>query len=318
MPRAYSEYHQVFRLPTLQRGRPTALELSPSKRWLCSATDNGDLMVLRSTYGRIYFHVGMGRQNHVTKITWATDVQIILGCVTGAVYTATLAADPSSEENRVKITKLLHDEDLPICALAWNSSHKILAVGYSTHVSIWRRILDERPRVWETVDEFDASSADLALGQVHSLWFSNSRKSLIVGLETGTIVWFSKGNMISTDTSPKECRIGAASLSFDNSIMAVSTRDQSILIWPFLPDGPITSLAYTYRLESGREWHKFESRTPVTVTQDRKVVCGTLDGTISVLTFSGFCLQRIKNGASSCISLESNLSQRVALHIAYV
>ncbi|KAG8791220.1 hypothetical protein FRC12_009842 [Ceratobasidium sp. 428] len=263
-------------------------------------------MVLRSTYGRIYFHVGMGRQNHVTRITWATDVQIILGCITGAVYTATLAVDPSPEENRVTITKLLHDEDSPIRALAWDSSHKILAIGYSEHVSIWRRILDERPRVWETIDEFGASSADLTLGQIHSLWFSDSGKSLIVGLETGTIVWFSKGNMVATDTSPGERRIGAASLSLDNSIMAVSTRDQSILIWPFMPDGPITSLAYTYRLESGRELCKFESRTPVAVTQDRNIVCGTLDGTIAVLTYSGFCLQRLKNGALSHVPLESD------------
>ncbi|KAG8731101.1 hypothetical protein FRC10_002043, partial [Ceratobasidium sp. 414] len=85
MPRIISNYRRIFHLTTLQRGRPTALALSPTGRWLCSTTDNGDLVVLCSAYGQIYFHVGMGRQNHATAIAWATDSQIIVGCVSGAV-----------------------------------------------------------------------------------------------------------------------------------------------------------------------------------------------------------------------------------------
>ncbi|KAG9098834.1 hypothetical protein FS749_002817 [Ceratobasidium sp. UAMH 11750] len=295
MPRTYSEYRQVFRLTTLQRGRPTALALSPTRLWLCSATDAGDLMVLRSSYGRILFHVEMGRQNHVTALTWATDLQIILGCASGAVYTATLRINPPLGENRVQLTNLLHDEDSAICAVAWDSEQKLLAIGYADHVSVQRRIIDRRPRVWETVDTFDTSCGNLeTCGQVHSLWFFGAKKSLVVGLDIGTMVWFSQGN-ITAEAGTEGCRIGAASLSSDNSLMAVSTRDQSVIIWPVLPEGPITRMANTYLLESGREWGRFESRVPVALTPDHKVVCGTLDGTIAVLAHTGLCLQKLKN-----------------------
>ncbi|KAG8721936.1 hypothetical protein FRC09_007111 [Ceratobasidium sp. 395] len=303
---AYCDYGQVFRVPTLQRGRPTALDLSPTKRWLCLATDNGDLMVLRSTYGRIYFHVDMGRQDYVTAITWATDYQIILGCANGAVYTATLATDPAPGENRVSITRLMHEEDSPIRALAWDSDQKRLALAYAHHVSIWWRIYDKRPRVWEEIDEFRASSTDLSVpGQIVSLWFSSTKRNLITGLETGTIVWSGKGNMMATDADINESRIGIASLSSDNSIMAISTRNQSIVIWPFLPEGPLTNLANTYLLESGQEWHKFESRTPVALTLDRTIVCGTLDGTIVILAYTGSCLQKLKNGTLDVLFQDS-------------
>ncbi|KAG9102929.1 hypothetical protein FRC06_000780 [Ceratobasidium sp. 370] len=76
--------------------------------------------------------------------------------------------------------------------------------------------------------------------------------------------------------------------------MAVSTLDQSIFIWPFSPDGPITALAHEYLLEGGREWHRFEPHTPVAFTSDLKVACGTLDGTIAIISHRGSCIQKLR------------------------
>ncbi|KAG8711537.1 hypothetical protein FRC09_020540 [Ceratobasidium sp. 395] len=192
----------------------------------------------------------------------------------------------------------MHEENLPIRALAWDSSQKRLALAYTHHVSIWQRIHDKRPRIWEEIDEFCASSTDLSVpSPIVSLWFSSTKRNLVTGLETGTIVWSGKGDMTATDADINKSRIGVASLSSDNSIMAVSTQDQSIVIWPFLPEGPLTNLANTYSLESGQQWHEFESRTPVALTLDRTIVCGTLDGTIAILAYTGSCLQKLKNGA---------------------
>ncbi|KAG9091584.1 hypothetical protein FS749_016430 [Ceratobasidium sp. UAMH 11750] len=294
MSRVVPEYRRVFRLTTLQRGRPTALALSPSGRWLCSTTDNGDLMVLRSLHGRIYFHVGMGRQNYATAVTWATDWQIIVGCANGALYIATLTTNPSPEEKVVKFTNLLHEEDSSIRALAYDFDSKLLALGYSYQISIWRRVVDEYPQVWETVDVFPIDNSP-GSGRVLSLCFFGVRKKLLVGLEAGTIVWSPDGKT-RTNTSIDTHRIGAATLSSDNSTMAISTRGQSVLICPFLPEGPMLSLAHTYLLESGREWSRFESRTPVALTPDCRVVCGTLDGTVAILSHNGSCLQKLENG----------------------
>ncbi|KAG8783875.1 hypothetical protein FRC12_019258 [Ceratobasidium sp. 428] len=143
----------------------------------------------------------------MTAIIWATDWQTILGCFNRAVYTATPTVNPSPVENRVALRNLLHDEDLPVCALAWDPNWKRLAVGYAKHLSVWQRIHDKRPRVWEMLDEFCAPSVDFdASGQVLSLWFSRTG-TLVAKLETGTIVWSSDGTMTATDASIEERRI---------------------------------------------------------------------------------------------------------------
>ncbi|KAG9099706.1 hypothetical protein FRC06_004924, partial [Ceratobasidium sp. 370] len=160
MPELHSEYRELFCLQTFQRGRPMAFALSPTGRWICSASDYGDLLIQRSTRGYVYCHVGMGRLYHVTAITWATDFQIILGCFNGAVYVATLTLNPN--ENQIKITHLLDDVVSPVRALAYDIDQKLLALGYRGRVSVWRRSVGkDRARAWKTVDIFRTSIGDL-------------------------------------------------------------------------------------------------------------------------------------------------------------
>ncbi|KAG9086382.1 hypothetical protein FS749_003680 [Ceratobasidium sp. UAMH 11750] len=293
MPGLHSEYRELFRLQTFQRGRPTAFALSPTGRWICSASDHGDLLVQRSTRGYIYCHVGMGRLSHVTAITWATDLQIILGCFNGAVYVATLTLNPN--ENRIKITHLLDDVVSPVRALTYDIDCKLLAPGYRSHVSVWHRSVGEtHARPWKMVDIFRTTIGDLP-AKVNTLCFFGPHKYLFLGLDAGAMIWFASGQLTILDTGTRPYRIGSAALSGDESTMAISTLDQSVIIWPVSPEGPFVSLANEYALESGREWHRFEPCTPVAFTSDLKVACGTLDGMVVILSHTGSCLQKIKN-----------------------
>ncbi|KAG8786176.1 hypothetical protein FRC12_016841 [Ceratobasidium sp. 428] len=289
MSEDHSEYHELFCLKTLQRGTPTAFALSPTERWLCSASDYGDLLIQRATQGYIYCHVGMDRSNHVVAIVWATDLQLILGCFNGTVYVATLMVQ--SNQKKIKITHLLSDIISPIRALAYDPERKILALGYRGHVSIWQH----RAPLWEMIDIF-RTTINLAVAKVNSLHFFGPRKSLFIGLDSGAMIWFARGERTVVDMGDRLCRIGATALSPDELIMAASTLDQHILIWLLTAEGPITDLSHEYSLESGREWHMFEPRTPVVITNDSKVVCGTLDGTVTVLSHRGLCLQKLKYG----------------------
>ncbi|KAG8773333.1 hypothetical protein FRC12_002577 [Ceratobasidium sp. 428] len=237
----------------------------------------------------------MGRTNYVTAAVWATDLQVIVGCVSGAVYVATLTVDPSSEKDKIRFTDILCERSLPIRALAYDSDTKTLALGYADDVSVRRRVFGGRGApLWETIDVFQVSSNN-SPARVRSLYFMEKTQSLLVGLDTRTAVRHSTGDVSMEGTGSRDCRIGATALSPDNSLMAVSTLEQAILIWPMLPQGPIPGLDNEYQLESGQEWHRFESYTPVALTHDHKVVCGTLDGTVVILAHTGSCLQKLNH-----------------------
>ncbi|KAG8686401.1 hypothetical protein FRC08_012521 [Ceratobasidium sp. 394] len=301
MSKTYSEYQELFHLETLQRGRPTALALSPLGRWLCSASNNGDLLVQRAARGYIYCHVGMDRLNHVTAITWATDLQIILGSSNGAVYVATVIVSPAPEENRIKITYLLGDIVSPIRALAYDFDRKLLALGYRGHASIWQRSVDKHTaQNWVIIDIF-RTTIDRIATKVNTLHFFGPHKSLFVGLESGAMVWFAKGRLTEVDMGSRLCRIGATALSPDNLAMAVSTLDQSVLVCPLSSNGPIAELAQDYLLESGQEWHRFRSYTPIVFTSGCQIACGTLDGTIAIISHNGSCLQKLSYGMCSVL-----------------
>ncbi|KAG8717502.1 hypothetical protein FRC09_014166 [Ceratobasidium sp. 395] len=292
----YSEYRALFSIKTRQRGRPTALSLSPTGRWLCSASDYGDLLIQRASQDYIYCHVRMDRSNHVTAVIWATDFQIILGCFNGVVYVATLITNPTPDEDRIKIRGLISDIVSPIRALAYDSNRKMIALGYPGHVSVWRWAAGEyRKHVWRMVDIFATKISGTSAG-VNSLHFFGADKALLLGLDSGVMIWRGTGELKLVNMGLRACRIGAAAVSSDDSFMAISTLDRSIFIWPLSPQGPTVSLTREYLLESGLEWHKFEPHTPVAVTSNLCVVCGTLDGIIAVLSQSGICLQKIENG----------------------
>ncbi|KAG8770112.1 hypothetical protein FRC12_004511, partial [Ceratobasidium sp. 428] len=269
-----SEYRELYSIKTCQRGRPTALSLSPTGRWLCSASDYGYLLIQRASRDYIYCHVRMDRSNHVTAVVWATDLQIILGCFNGVVYVATLITNPAPDEDRIKIRGLISDIVSPVRALAYDGDRKMIALGYRGLVSIWRWAT-----VWEMVDIFATKIGGILAG-VNSLHFFGADKILLLGLDSGVMIWRGRGELGPVNLGLRVCRIGAAAVSSDSSFMAISTLDRSIFIWPLSPQGPTASLTRQYSLESGHEWHKFEPYTPVAVTSDLCVVCGTLDGTI--------------------------------------
>ncbi|QRV83661.1 transmembrane protein [Ceratobasidium sp. AG-Ba] len=294
MPELNTNYRELFVLKTFQRGRPTALAVSPLGRWLCSTTDNGDLLIQRLSRGIIYCHVGMGRFDYATSICWVTDLQLLIGSSQGNIYVATLNIDKCNEEKqRIEITRLLHDVNSPIRALAYDSNRKLLALGYKGHVSIWRYQL-QPGRGWGMLDIFRTNINGVS-AKVNSLDFFGSCSNLLLGLESGLVVWYAKGELHVVDTGLKVCHVGSTAISTDHSTLAVSTLDQSILVWPLSTEGPIGPLVQEYPLESGREWHIFESRTPVAFTSETKIVCGTLDGTVDLITHNGLRIQRLTN-----------------------
>ncbi|KAG9094643.1 hypothetical protein FS749_012090, partial [Ceratobasidium sp. UAMH 11750] len=196
-------------------------------------------------------------------------------------------------EKQVKLALIVHEFISPVCAIAFNADEKLLALGYSNYVAIWRKVMVRRVIRWESLGCFRIQP-DETPAVINSLHFFGPDKHLFVGSKSGSGIWSLKGGLTPLDDQTEmSCKIGNLVLASDDSMIVVSTLDQSILIYPFSPQCPITTLARKYLLESGQEWGTFEPYTPVALLKNRTVVCGTLDGTVAMLKYDGQCLQKL-------------------------
>ncbi|KAG8688005.1 hypothetical protein FRC08_011663 [Ceratobasidium sp. 394] len=300
----YIDYREVFSLRGPQLGRPTALAVSPSGLWLCSATDNGHLAFMK-TFGYASLYIHMDRTDYVTAITWTTEHEIVLGCVNGTVYMATLITRSSDEHIKICIDKFLYEIGLTIFSLAYDPTIKCLALGYSNRVSVWEC---DNSGMWQQIGGFSITD-DESSARVNALEFFGVNHNLFVGSESGAMVWSPTGGLATLETTSSVYQISATAFAHDKSMMASSTLDEYIIIWPVSHQLPLTFLSHTYKLETGHESHAFNPRTPVAVTHDRRVVCGTSDGSVVVLSHQGQRLQTISSEAHSTrmISVSSDM-----------
>ncbi|KAG8716878.1 hypothetical protein FRC08_008620 [Ceratobasidium sp. 394] len=313
MPQNDRQYNELFNFVSPQFGRLTVFTVSPKGSWICLATDKGDLTFLNRSNGLVSLQVGMGPLSCITAATWVGDHEIIFGCVNGAVYMATIETDPRPAERKIRIVELIHRFVSPICAIAYNAKNRFLALGYSNYVAIWRHRPGERNAAWEAFDFFRVRYESVP-AHVNSLHFLGANNRLFIGSESGAATWSSARNLVSLDTQEEGYRIVTSAISSDGSIMAVSTLDRFIHIWPLSPQGPHTALSHKYLLKSGQEGCKFQHYTPVTLTKDYKVVCGTPDGTISILDRNGVCRQKLTRRAH-CV--EAIVANQDMLYVAF-
>ncbi|KAG8787134.1 hypothetical protein FRC12_015868 [Ceratobasidium sp. 428] len=179
----YSDYYMLFSLAGPQTGRTTAFDVSANGRWLCSATDDGDLAVL-SMNGYVHFRVGMGVPHMVTSVTWVGNRQIALGCVDGAIYMATFSAEPHPTEKTVRVTEIVHDNMSAVHALAYDANSKLLAARYQNCVAVWRQTPGKHSPTWTIVDSclVQPDRARVSVGLLH---FFGPDAHLLIGSELG-------------------------------------------------------------------------------------------------------------------------------------
>ncbi|KAG9097860.1 hypothetical protein FS749_005253 [Ceratobasidium sp. UAMH 11750] len=289
MPPPASNYRKIFAFRGPEIGRPMSLALSPSSCWFCSGIDNGDFGTssIRKSQS---FHIDMGRLHYVTAITWVKDLQqIILGCADASVYMATFDI---MSEHKIRFNKLFPAKSL-IVALAYNRDRGRLAVGYSHDVFIWRCVDD--PARWEQVNTLHVNLD----GSLPSIKFLHSLDRIAPSLLEQRLaqlpfrIWSGGESLVLRETRPQVCRIGAAAFAPDNPIMAITTLDESVIIWPVAMQSIITTWPHVHALKSTAELGVSDPQHPIEVTHDRRVVCGTLDGSVIILSHNAQRLQTL-------------------------
>ncbi|KAG9096609.1 hypothetical protein FRC07_010896 [Ceratobasidium sp. 392] len=268
-----SDYREIFSTRGPQLGRPTALAISPSARWFSSATDSGDFGIF-STYKDVSFHIDMGPLHYVTAIVWPNDQQLILACV-----------------HKIEISKLFSVNSLTL-TLAYDPDGSRLAVGRPHSVCVWQR---EEGSGWAQIGDFHVD-LDGSLPLVEYLHFFGLNCELFVGTTAGPMIWGRKGTVVLLDVNPP-VHIGATAFAANDSIMAVTTLDAAVIIWPVSRESPLTFLPHKFQLKAAEESSAFEPHYPVAVTAERHIICGTTDGSIVVLSHNAKRLQTLTRHA---------------------
>ncbi|KAG9126561.1 hypothetical protein FRC07_002971 [Ceratobasidium sp. 392] len=272
-----------------------------------------------AVYGFTVLLVEMGPLKCVLAVVWINDRRMVLGCIDGTIYDARLASRLTRADDKIRISLLYHPSPLAIYALAYDVDRNLLAVGYSKSVVVWEKGIGKRGQEeWETIHSLDLSAALPTGARTHTLRFMGSEPGrLIVGTEAGAWNWIfeHREQLISLSDLTKVYDIGAIAFALDDSLMAVSTLEHTVLIWPITPTFEVLSiLSRQYTPESGQEWRLWQPHVPIAITDERRVVVGTLDGTIAVLTCNGFRLQSLKRAAHCTRAI---VTDRDMLYVAY-
>ncbi|KAG8794486.1 hypothetical protein FRC12_024092 [Ceratobasidium sp. 428] len=185
--------------------------------------------------------VEMGPLKCVMAVVWIHDRRMILGCIDGTIYDAKLAS---------KLTR--------------------------ASIVVWEKGVGKRgKKVWETVQSLDLSATLPASARTHTLRFMGSDPGrLIVGTEAGVWIWIfqHREQLILLSDLTKVYDIGAIAFALDDSLIAVSSLEHTVLIWPITPTFEVLSiLSRHYTPESGQEWQLWEPHVPITITDQHRI-----------------------------------------------
>ncbi|KAG8781307.1 hypothetical protein FRC12_022011 [Ceratobasidium sp. 428] len=255
----------------------------------------------------MYVHIDMGPVNWVSAAIWTTNQEVVLGSVLGAIYALTVRAGTSFEQHEVRIIKLIHEMNSTVLALAYDTRRNRLAVGYTNALVIWERI---DSKTWRRLDTLRIGSGRATI-RITTLNFFGSYGELFVGSCSGPMVWRHEGQLVPLATEPETPQILATAFSHDQSVMAVSTLDDSVIVWP-VADRPLTILtqsSHTHHLESGHESRLYDPCTPIAITRKGYIVYGTSDGVVGVISHQGERYQTLTREAHSVriITSSSNM-----------
>ncbi|KAG8793372.1 hypothetical protein FRC12_002892 [Ceratobasidium sp. 428] len=278
-----------------QKGHVRALEPSPSGRWLLSAADDATVVFFDFHGGWAVARLTLDNTNgrfEVLAVVWCTEVIILCGGSNGFIYL--MEFEP---QNDVPITLrvILSPMVEQVSCLKLDASQTHLAIAYGTSVAIYSRASDAGFDSWEFVDRVAKPSGDPHY-LVHGIcWFGQGSCKLLVGYAAaGMGIWESPQRVhFLENTLNNMCTIGNFSLSGDESFLATTTLEQTVVTFPMSVYGPVLEEANVY------EYPKTISKMlvlPVAISSTNFVLCGTAVSDVIVIYPSGVPAYAIKGG----------------------
>ncbi|KAG9118439.1 hypothetical protein FRC07_007052 [Ceratobasidium sp. 392] len=259
-----------------QKGHVRALEPSPSGKWLLSAADDATVVFFDFHGGWAVARLTLDNTNgrfEIIAVAWCTEVIVLCGGSNGFIYV--MEFKPQNDVHPISLRVILSPMLEQVSSLKLDASQTHLAIAYGTSVAIYSRTSSAGFNSWEFVDRVAKPSGDPQY-LVHGIcWFGQGSCKLLIGYAAAGM----GGNL---------------SLSGDESFLATTTLEQTVVTFPMSLYGPVLEEANVY------EYPKTISKMlvlPVAISSSNFVLCGTAVSDVIVIYPSGVPAYAIKGGS---------------------
>ncbi|KAG9105176.1 hypothetical protein FRC07_009538 [Ceratobasidium sp. 392] len=279
-----------------QKGHVRALEPSPSGEWLLSAADDATVLFINFYGGWAVAKLTLYNTNgrfEILAAVWCSEIIVLCGGSNGFIYF--MEFDPQNGLYPISLRVILSPMLEQVSSMKIDASRTLLAIAYGTSVAIYSRDVEAGFDSWEYVDRVAKPSADPQY-LVHGIrWFGQAPCKLLVGYVAGGMaVWESPQRMHFFEKDlANMCTVGAFCLSGDETFLATTTLEQTVVMFPMSHYGPVIEEAVVYK------YPKAITKMlvlPVVISASDLVLCGSAVSDVNVVHRSGVPAYVIKGG----------------------
>ncbi|KAG9122679.1 hypothetical protein FRC07_000822 [Ceratobasidium sp. 392] len=273
-----------------QRGTLCAAAVSPSERWLASASYDSNLIFIDFKTGQLTGVLDLESRFHIISIS----------------------------KQPITMRPILRPFDLPIKAIALDPLRNFLAIGCGGDTYVFSRPSYGDSEDWELIEHVSAP-CEGPDGLVTSLnFYGNSMQQcqLFIGhTRGGFCIWRGPQEYQRTPYEEKGnvCSIGDAAFSRDGRFIAIVTLEHSIVLYPMTEAGPV--LQNRHVLENS-EKPGFRPIVPIALGPDNLVMRGSASGTVPIVDLQHGDLAPIRNDPHEVIRVLTTCGDKVIVGLS--
>ncbi|KAG8693205.1 hypothetical protein FRC08_009266 [Ceratobasidium sp. 394] len=284
-----------------QKNLLTCLAFSPRGTRLIIASKDCNLLLVDVKDGSVLVELSFeGRFSALTGL-WYAENNVLIGCCNGNLYD--VCFNPTNNKYHVTMNPILNQFNQQIWSLAFEPTRCLLAVGYGNTVGVFLHDNVDRQSEseWSTLEVVKGpcnNESSLVTALVFYPTDKDNRALLIGYAQTGWSIWSKPGvvKRVSPNSNHNICQIGCATLSPDESSVAISTLDRAIVIYTLGSDGPL--------LESMQEFTYKDNAianpiVPIAFTPDGLALTGTASGDVPLIQIASGDMSLIHHGNAS-------------------
>ncbi|KAG9097330.1 hypothetical protein FS749_006572 [Ceratobasidium sp. UAMH 11750] len=218
---------------------------------------------------------------------WTSNTQFIIGTGTGEVLQASLLPAGQSDNDLVLVSTIIPPFKRSILAFCHDPIRNFIAISFFDKIQIWCLRLDSKCRHrWVLYNMIQCLENDWYATAM--TFFGENNHSLCVVTPSGFITWtYKEKSSFRCYNHEFEAVVTHCVVSLDNLLMAGSTCDRSILIWPLQATGPVISEQQTFDIPTGRSWVEYAESAPLAYFDAETVITADPIGNIYLLSLEG-------------------------------
>ncbi|KAG8735816.1 hypothetical protein FRC10_010103, partial [Ceratobasidium sp. 414] len=235
--------------------------------------------------------IDFGPDFHATCLCWATNTRLIVGNNSGEVVQADLMHPITPDSLKLaELSLITRNHNCPVKILCFDVSSYLLAASFDGEIKIWYgHLLHGSRREWVLYDTLLCQHDRVGWSASAMAFLSTNDKSLFAATEFGFAVWVFSDKSLSWYERANSHVIEHCAVSLDSRMLAASTRNFCVLMWPLSASGPISKRQRTFKipLPTGRDWISKANSSPVSFLDANSIVTADPAGTVYIVSLDG-------------------------------